>query len=83
MAFQDMAQHTWVWTGQEETDCQGHQLHSLAQGLHLCWDLGACPLPISSSDSRAQEKIKSLENEASTFTVSSGPRSAAQGTSGA
>jgi hypothetical protein len=44
---------------------------------------GWLPLPTSSSDSRAQEQLKSLENEASMFTVSPGPRSAAQGTSGA
>lgn len=62
MAFQDMAQHTWVWAGQEETDCQVyHQLYRMARGLQLCWDLGGCPMPTSSSDSRAQEQLKSLE----------------------
>lgn len=55
MAFQDMAQHTWVWAGQEKIDSQGHQLYRMAQGLQLCWDLGGCP-----QAPRVQEQLKSL-----------------------
>lgn len=62
MAFQDTAQHTWVWANQGEIDCQGHQLHWTAQALHLCWDLGAVHCP-QAPDSMAQKQLKSLENK--------------------